>query len=193
MIMIKKITILIVIISFSLTNITYAISNKLNKAEKLYLEEDYKGAATECDRVLSRLKSGSLVYDAAYLAGLSYMQLKEHKKAREYLDFVYSNTKDESLKNEVAQAIKGLPKKTVSTKEPTLFSIQVGSFKNWNNAKKLYRKFKKKRYTVRIVKDTGSKGIVYKIKIGRFKSRLEAKRFAAKLKTQGSETSIVAY
>lgn len=193
--MIRRPILLILFLSVSLLMVdnAEAISRKAALAEKLYLEGDYRGASYECESLLRKYKSGEFRSEVAYLAGLSYLKLNNFTKSKEYFEFVLNNSKDSLLINEAQIGLASISKISPSIREPSLFSIQIGSFKNKRNAQRLYNRFKRKKYTVRITKEKSGRVVIYKVKIGKFKSRKDAVQFAKKLRRKGYPIAIVAY
>lgn len=193
--MIRHTVLLSIFISISLLTAgdACAISKKNISAERLYLEEDYRAAAHECERLFGKDKRGESRNEIAYLAGLSYLKLKELSKSKKYFEYVLDNSDDLLLVDEAEMGLAAISKDMPSLKEPSFFSVQMGSFEKKRNAESLFRKFKRRKYTVRMVQEKDGGTTVYKIKIGKFKSRKDAVRFAKKLNKKGYQTAIVAY
>lgn len=169
-----------------------ALSEHCDLAEKLYLQGSYKSAAYECERLFREYKKKIERCEIAYLAGLVYLKLNDFTNARLYFEYILNHSDDSFLIDEAQIGLSNI-KDTGSIKEPSFYSIQLGSFKYKWNANRLYKKFKRKKYTVRMVSDKDGKKTVYKVKIGKFKSRDDAVRSARKLRKQGYSTAIVAY
>jgi len=70
------------------------------------------------------------------------------------------------------------------------FTIQLGSFGNLGNARKLAGKLKKKGYTPYIVEVRSSNSTLYRVRVGKVESRTEARYLADKLKRQGFQVKI---
>ena len=172
----------------------YALSRKCELAEKLYLQGSYRSAVYECESLFREYRKGDLKIEAAYIAGLSYLKLENLPKAKKYFRYVLDKSKDPLLLSEAQIGLDNVSKKEASSvDEPSLFSIQMGSFKDKKNANRLYKRFKRRRYTVRITKEKDGRVTIYKVKIGKFKSKEEAAKFAKKLNKEGYQTAIVAY
>lgn len=191
----RPLILILIIIFFALLFIpeVYAISSKCERAEKFYLKEDYTSAAHECEKLFRQQKRGSTRDEIAHIAGLSYLKLNKYDKANDFFEYVRDNSRDDLLKKEAEASLAYINKAVPSKKGASLFSIQVGSFKSKKNATRLYKRFKRRRYTVRVVEEKDGRVKIYKVKIGKFKTRKEALNFSKKLKRIGYQTAIVAY
>lgn len=191
----KKIicTLIVILIGSSFPVDAFAISRKAILAEKLYLQGDYQSAAYECERLYKDHSKGEVKNELAHLAGLCYLKLNNLEKARKYFEYVLGGSGNSRLIAETQIGLDYISKKLPSKDGPSLFSIQVGSFKKRKNAVKLFKKFKRRKYTVRITEEKNGPVIMYKVKIGRFKSKEGAVKFAKKLNKSGHQTAIAAY
>jgi len=72
-------------------------------------------------------------------------------------------------------------------------SVQIGSFKNRNNADRLSRDLAAKGYDSHVEAVSDAKGSFYRVKIGRCASRSEAERLESQLRTSGYSTKICDY
>ena len=170
-----------------------AFNKKIISAERSYLEGNYKNAVKECEKLFYSKGSCEIKSESAYLAGLSYLKLGDLKKARGFFEHTVDNSSNEILISEAELALSFIYEKNTVPEDPDFFCVQVGSFKSKRNAERLYRKFKRNKFTVRIVNEKNGKRSAYKIKIGKFKIKKEALKFAEKLKKWGHPTTIVAY
>lgn len=189
----RPLWLLIFFISLCMVKDAQAFNRRCELAEELYLKGNYRSAAYECEKLFREYKAGQVRSEAAYIAGLSYLRLNNFSKSKRYFLFVLDNSNDPILTNEAQVGLINISKKSPLIKEPSSFSIQMGSFKDKRNADRLYKRFKRRRYTVRITEERDGKVIIYKVKIGRFKSRKDAVKFAKKLRKRGYQTAIVAY
>ncbi|VAX29396.1 hypothetical protein MNBD_NITROSPIRAE02-293, partial [hydrothermal vent metagenome] len=72
-------------------------------------------------------------------------------------------------------------KKTEVRKKTSLYyTIQVGAFRNKQQAEKLKNQLKRKGYSVKVI-SAGEKRTIYRVWVGRFKSRKSAETAAIKL------------
>ncbi len=173
----------------------WALSKQCEKAERSYLMGDYKKAANECERLLKKYRSGQKRDEAANIAALSYLKLLDYAKARKYFTLIVNKSRNKEL---VREAEIGLANMSVAgslptAEEPSFYSVQVGCFQDKKNADRLYRKFKRRKYTVRVIEVQDGWRTMYKVKIGRFKTRKAAITFTKKLKRTGYEGAIVAF
>ncbi len=86
--------------------------------------------------------------------------------------------------NKKMERTKKMPSKTKNSKAVTktvYYTIQVGAFRDKNEAEKLKTRLQKKGYSVSIIKGGRSK-ILYKVRVGRFQSKDQAKLTAIRLK-----------
>jgi len=70
------------------------------------------------------------------------------------------------------------------------FTIQLGSFGDLGNARKLRGKLKKKGYTPYIVEVRSSDSTFYRVRVGKLESRTEAQHLANRLKKEGFQVKI---
>jgi tetratricopeptide (TPR) repeat protein len=170
-----------------------AVSRKALLAEKLYLQGNYQSAAYECERLFRENNVMNFKCEVAHLAALSYLKLGDHDKAKRYFEFVTNNSGDAELAGEAETCLSYIALKAKVAAEPSYYAVQVGSFKNKKNAVRLFNRFKRRKYTVRITEDKDGVVTIYKVKIGRFKTKDGAVRFSKKLRKLGYQTAIVAY
>ena len=107
----------------------------------------------------------------------------------------------ESVKNESEKpktaAIKPPPKKQTGLKTKTrptakIYTIQAASVKSAGQADKLVKKLKEKGFPAyRAIGKVPGKGIWYRVRIGEYKSRADARRMQAKLRKAGLKPIIV--
>lgn len=192
--MIRYLIILLVFLFIPLFIVDEAhpLSERCRRAEELYLQGDYRGAAYECERLLQGYNKDEFKVEVSYLLALCYLKLKEPSLAKRYFEYVLNNSSDPLLVNEANIGLANI-KETPSLEGPSFFSVQIGSFKYKQNAEKLYNRFKKKRYVVRIIKEKDSRDTVYKVKVGKFELKEDATEFAKELKRAGYPTAVVNY
>ncbi len=193
MVKIKFVLVIVLAAALGFTAEAEAISKKAMLAEKLYLQGNYQSSAYECERLFREYSSRDFRADVAYLAALSYVKLKSHAKAKEFFYYVLNNSNDPALLSEAQIGLENITKESSSVKPPDHYAVQVGSFKDRRNAARLFNKFKRRKYTVRITEDRDGSVTIYKVKIGRFDTREATVRFAAKLRKTGYQTAIVPY
>jgi len=73
------------------------------------------------------------------------------------------------------------PKPSVNTAKKVDYTVQVGAFKDKSTANSLAAKLKKKGYSSGVQATKGSRGRIYKVHVGRFKSKDDARRMADRL------------
>lgn len=82
---------------------------------------------------------------------------------------------------------------TSSSYGKNYLSVQVGSFKNSENAERLSRQLAARGYDTHVEKASDAKGDFYRVKVGRCSSRFEAEQLEARLKAGGHVTKICDY
>ena len=90
--------------------------------------------------------------------------------------------------------IKEAPEKPVpaASKKGGAFSVQVGSYQTAEEAARMVDKWKQKGYqTIMTVGEIPNKGVWYRVRIGQFKDRDEAKIFLQKFKTREKADGLV--
>lgn len=118
-----------------------------------------------------------------YLDSLASTQPK-HIEAQDAVPGAIETTR---IAPETVGAMHASPVKTAS-----YFSIQVGAFSKKRNAEKLASKLKKKGYSVAIVAPSPGKSSLYKVRIGKFKTRSAALKAARRLgKNERLDTEVV--
>jgi len=186
-------SVMAVVLASALISEAGAINRKGLLVEKLYLQESYRSAAYECERLFKEERDGAFKNEIAYLAGLTYLKLKNFPKARKFFGYVLNNSNDSLLLSEAQAGLDNASKHSPPENEPAYFSVQVGSFKSKKNAVRLYRRFKRRKYTVRVTEEKDGRVTIYKVKIGRFKTRSSCVSFARKLRKMGYQTVIADY
>lgn len=89
------------------------------------------------------------------------------------------------IKEEKKEAIDLKKEKKINTEKTKTFYVQVGAFKNRENALKLSQELQSKGYSSLIkIEEKGSEKI-YKVQIGTFQNKETALSFSANLKNQG--------
>jgi len=171
----------------------YAFSDRCAAAERMYLAGDYNGAVSECERLACATGDSKLRNEAIYLAGLCYVKLRDYARAKECFGLVIDYSKDSMLVREAEGALTSMPNIEASAEAPQFYCVQVGCFSNIGNAQRLYERFRRKRYSARVIEETSGEETVYKVKIGRFASEPDAAEFAKKLDRMGYPTAVVAY
>jgi len=197
----KRIFLFTAALSLSLIfiNSTEALDRRCETAEKFYLKGNYKSAARESERLFRVYKASGIREEAAYIAALSYLKLCDYAQAREYFVFIMNSSDNSYLVSEAEIGLTNISKertpagKTGPARKSPFFSVQIGCFKNKGNADKLYRSFKKRKYTVRVSEEELGRSAIYKVKVGRFKTKNGAVKFSRKLRKMGYPTTVVSY
>ncbi|RMG04275.1 MAG: SPOR domain-containing protein [Nitrospirae bacterium] len=94
------------------------------------------------------------------------------------------NTKKEAIKTtpkEVKKQVKKVARNTATNRKVDYYTIQAGAFNSLTQAKRLEKKITDSGYPVQIVKAVNNKKTLYKVRVGRYKSRKEAEISAIRL------------
>jgi len=143
------------------------------------------------NKILNKKSTSQLEEDAYLGLADSYFLEKNYSKALKLYQEFLVVFPDTNLSGIIDSRLDQMGKKKYKKQNKNLFySIQLGVFKKKENAKKLYRRFKKKKYSAFIDKSKVNGRSIYKVKIGKFKTEKSAEKFAKKLKRQGYETKI---
>ncbi len=101
----------------------------------------------------------------------------ETHRAQEYLNSL-SLSLPESVEAQPAASESAETTHTPSTPAVSHFAMQVGAFSNERNADSLENRLKKKGYSVSIVRPVPDKSRLYKVRVGKFKTRSAALKAA---------------
>jgi cell division septation protein DedD len=82
--------------------------------------------------------------------------------------------------------------KSNKKKRETTYSLQIGAFKNRSDAEALQQKFKRRGYSVYLLRTKAKEGdIVYKVRIGKLSKKEDAETMALKLKKETGVTAFI--
>ena len=189
-----RLKILLLVILFSgVIDDGLALTKKGELAEKMYLQGSYQSAAYECERLFNESRDAQFKNEVAQLAGLCYLKLNDRARAQEFFEYVMNNAKDTYLLEEAKAGLENVAKAAPPPDTPSYYAVQVGCFKDRDNATRLFNRFKRRRYTVRVAEEQDGSVTIFKVKIGRFKTREEAVDFARKLEKIGHPAAIVPF
>ncbi len=148
-------------------------------ADTYFLEENYSQAnlSYEALRENSDFDILSQVY---YKLAQANMKLGNWQKAKTYL---------EKLKNDFPLSFEANLAKNISLSEE-FFTVQVGSFVDFDKAKKLSDELKAKGLDSYIVEGASQGRTFYRVRVGKFSSFQEAKELEQKLSSQDYPTKI---
>lgn len=157
----------------------YFVSAKLAYADSYFIEQEYASAKSLYENLV---KNNSPAASSAYL-GLARCALKtgDWQEAKAYAE-VLKEKFPKSLDAEVAKGI--------FTKEEFFFTVQVGSFASLKNAQRLLSKLQDKKYDGYIDELNSDKSILYRVRVGKVKTRQEAEDLKNTLEENGYPTKI---
>ncbi|MCM8770267.1 MAG: tetratricopeptide repeat protein [Candidatus Omnitrophica bacterium] len=144
------------------------------------LEGDFSGAEAKY-RELLRINPSTKLISLVTLK-LAQVMLKQGKweEARQYLNKLNEDF-PLSLERRLAESF---------WNDDFYFTIQVGSFSDANNAKKLSQKLNEKKYPAYVDEFKVNDKITYRVRVGKFNTRQEAEDLAKKLAGLGYPTKI---
>ncbi len=157
----------------------YFDSAKLSYADTFFIEQDYPAAQKLYeDMANDKGKSASATFLRLLQCGL---KTGDWQKAKGYAELLQ---KDYPLSLEA-----GLAKELIAQGE-FFFTVQVGSFANIQNAKRLAGKLKNGSFDAYIDELSSSGGPLYRVRVGKLSSRSEAQDLKNTLDAHGYPTKI---
>jgi tetratricopeptide (TPR) repeat protein len=158
----------------------YFLEGKANEAARIYNE------------VLSAYPKGRNINSVYYKLGDSYQRMGLNDKAQQYFGMAGSAASVASAQT-VALMTNITPRGGASSFAGNCLSVQIGSFKNSDNADRLSRQMGAKGYDSHVETVSDTKGTFYRVKVGRCVSRSEAERLESQLISLGHSTKICDY
>lgn len=138
---------------------------RLTYADSFFMDQDYAKAKDGYEELLKNRSSlGSILY---YRLGQCALKTGNWQEAKNYFNTLKSSY---PLSLEAIQS-SGLIQAQV---DDLFFTVQVGCFANINNAQKLVEKLKSKDFPVYIDEIGAPDGRLYRVRVGKLKSRQEA-------------------
>lgn len=159
----------------------------------------FRDARESFQNIISRYPGSNRVFDAYLGIGDSYMAEGNTQEAVNiYNDVMARFPKDKNialvkdrLASKAIHAVPDLKPNVVPRSESKGYiSVQAGCFKNRRNAESLSRKLAGRGYESYVELPTGSGDKLYRVKVGRLDSQVEADAIAAKLRRDGYKTKI---
>ena len=206
-------------VCFFFFSFSQAHALNIDRVKVCYLNQDYKGAIQEGNRLIAQDRYSSELY---YFLGLSYLKEGQYLRAAESFKVVINNLKESRLKEEArigladTYLLKGdhnnakniyneilisNPKTKfkdqiqqrlsgIEPKKEGVFSVQVGSFANIDNAKNLVKKLNSGGYSAYFEEYGQGGDRSYKVRVGKLNTRQEAEGLARRLSREGHPTKI---
>jgi len=150
-------------------------------AEVFFIDEDYKNATELLTYYTKAYPKESSLPQAYLRLGQIAQKSGRWNEARSYFDKI---EKDFPLSFE-AELMPSL-----GDEEDFFFTVQLGSFNNLKNARKLKKALEANGYSPYIVEVRSSNSTFYRVRVGRLNSRSEAMRLANTLESQGFSAKV---
>ncbi len=162
----------------------------VRQAQFAYAARDFATAVTSAERVLSDYPVTTARAAAAYWAGRAHLELNElaaactrmeQAEAEAGPDVETANRARFYLQRCRAVAPPPPPDTAAAAPKPTGFAVQVGAVRSPTAANELMRRLTQYGYQPRAVRDPDG---LLKVRVGPYRTRAEAQRVAATLKTR---------
>ncbi len=155
---------------------------RLSLGDTYFLRGDYDKAEERYNGLINNNPRTKL--KAALYYRLSQVGFKKGKtqQAKEYLD---------KLKTEFPANLEMRLNKDLYSLSDIYYTVQVGSFASYNNARNLSNKLINKGYDAYIEEVNTDDTKAYRVRVGRLKSRLEAMQLEKELSSLGHPTKII--
>ena len=149
-------------------------------ADSYYLEGDYKQAKTHYEKAIRYFPDSDDLPVAYYRLGSCYAKLGNKASSKEYYDRLV-RLYPESLE---ARLVAGRETDFVA------YTVQVGSFAKWSNAKRLSDELNAKGFEANICPTSVGDTRYYRVRVGQYERLGDAEDMARNLKNRGYNTKI---
>ncbi|MFA5089736.1 MAG: SPOR domain-containing protein [Candidatus Omnitrophota bacterium] len=152
----------------------------IGAGDSYFLMQDYSKAEKCYNQVSEKNTPDSLLNLVYYRLGQCALKKGETEKAKEYLDKVNPDypVSPEMKLNEERRVL-------------VYYTVQVGSFSNFANANNLSKRLTQKGYQAYIEEIKTENRHIYKVRVGKLKTRQEAVELEGKLQAEGYPTRII--
>jgi tetratricopeptide (TPR) repeat protein len=157
----------------------------------------FKDARQSFDAIISKYSSSNRAFDAYAGIGDSYFlegdpvnAAKIYHEIKEKFPYDKNITIIDSRLNDCRDRPASMPPQSVIEAPKGYFSVQAGCFKNKRNADKLSAKLAQCGYQSYVELPLASGDKLYRVKVGRGKTKGETENIAAKLNKDGYKTKI---
>jgi len=151
----------------------YALSGN---ADTFFLEGKFKKADMLYSAFLNKYPQSGLKSEVMYKYALCLRKEGKWDAAREYFD---------KLVRKYPSSISSTYARKILTENEFFFTIQIGSFLNYDNAYNLSRKIASLGYEAHIKKIVHKGKLYYRVRVGMFETRLEAENQLKKMASDG--------
>ena len=150
--------------------------------------KNYKNAIVTLNEMLRQFPESDSKDEALFWLGVAYISSGDDKQGKAVLDNLKSSY-PKSIWSDRAKTI--VPDRPVNPPSKEYFTVQVGSYRNQDNAEKYVQDLKAKGLTVQIVQAIVMGNTYYRVWVGQFKTIEEAKAHAQKLDSLGIKGNVV--
>ncbi len=150
--------------------------------------KNYKNAIVTLNEMLRQFPETSSKDEALFWLGVSYISSGDDKQGKAVLDNLKSAF-PKSIWAERAKTI--IPDRPVNPPLKEYFTVQVGSYRNRDNAEKYVQDLKAKGLTAQIVQALVMGNTYFRVWVGQFQTIEQAKAFALKLDSLGIKGNVV--
>jgi cell division protein FtsN len=171
----KNTAILILALAFCFTSLfAYARTSdersSVEKIEEMILKGDFRTAESKCNKFLSEHRKGRLTERVEELKRIAENKLNGTNTGKTY---------------------SSIPSYKKSSEQGAFYSVQVGAFSHYANAKKMVNALKKKGMDAVVIEPEENIGMVYKVRVGKFRDQSNAQKMMRDLKNGGFDAKIV--
>ncbi len=148
----------------------------MGRADTYFLGADFKKAETLYASFLSRYPDSDLISDIIYKYGLTLRKEGEWMKAKEYFERIVK-----SYPNSISSTYA----RRILAENEFFYTIQVGSFLNYDNAYSLSKKISSLGYDAYIQKLDQKGKLYYRVRVGKYDLNAEAESALKELASAG--------
>lgn len=153
---------------------------------KIYVARTkYADAIVTLNELLKNYPETPVREEAMFWNGVSYLSDGQEETGRKILQDLLARYPKSVFRERIERI---LPRTTAETE---CYTVQVGSFKNADNAAQHVQKLKEQGIEGRVVEALVKNNTYYRVWIGRFDTVEEAKTYQAKLESRGIKGSVV--
>jgi len=166
-------------------NSAFGDEAKLGLGDTYFLRGDYDKAKEQYNGLLNSSPRTKLKAELYYRLSQVGFKKGETQQAKEYLN----KLKEDFPANLEMRLDKDLP--VIDSCSDIYYTVQVGSFASYNNAKNLTNKLISQGYDAYTPEINPNDAKIYRVRAGRLKSRSEAIQLEKKLSAEGHPTKII--
>jgi len=155
----------------------FAANKVFRNAEALILKDSYSQAAKECERIIARNPRAKVKAKAYYLLGICLLKEGKFDQAKKNLNQLLRRYPGSKFCQQAKAAL-----------SRSSFSVQVGCFAKEANARRLRGELINLGFQAYISKLRGED--LYRVRVGKFAGRQDARSLEQRLKTRGYPTKI---